>query len=638
MVNGSVLHQFGMNSTNLTSYALLGALVLLLGMIGIWHIAYNWESRLPENMVVETLDADIEIRWNAYNTAEIRAQSLSDGLFGLGYVQGQLNGWTIALWRQAALGKLTDWYGSEMVEADRLVRQLGFSDIAQRSLVELNEDHVALMKAFGQGIEHAWNESDQMHEFFLQDIQPDPWETWHSLAIELLIAWLSSPVNVICDLGHSICSGAHLLQSVLHISGLEHSSAWVMSSTRGPLFYQRHVLGRSVLPAYQEVTLDVANDLHLQGASLLGTPYFISGITNTHGWAILLNSPKSLKASHSDSTTMYRLNFPDREELVTYWRTDSTFSTPESELELYWNGFSTDRDSIAWFSLFHHEPTSFEIWRGDGIFVPKDTSLFSLGAPEFGATPRQIPRLIPQTSWSILGMPEWIHTNSRGGLLVSNDSLAMHAATFLDSIDIDLFDPLVWITNTHSISASMTLPPILDSLEFPEPLSEKVLIALSYLRNWNHRFEEQSIGATIYNEWMNVEETKSVTGLYKAVDDLSVRFGTDVSQWRWERVYADTTYFTYRKPTDSKILAPLISPMIGHESTMIWGGHPAVHSPVTWESWAWIAQDNSFFVRRRDLNLRQPLGRYISDRRGNAVFQLPTSHLKSSSFTPIEDD
>ena len=610
---------------------------MLLGMIGIWHLAYNWQSRLPERLVVETLHSDIEIRWNQYNTAEIQAQSLADGLFGLGYVQGQLHGWTIALWRQAALGELTHWYGPEMTEADRLIRQLGFADIAQQSYDQLNDDHAALMEAFGQGIEHAWNDADQMHEFFLQDIQPDPWEAWHSLAIEHLIAWLSTPVNVICDLGHSVCSGAQLLQSVLHISGLEYSSAWVISSTQGPLLYQRHVLGRSVLPAYQEVTLDIANNLYLQGASLIGTPYFISGITNTHGWAILLNSPKSLKNSHSDSLNMYRLNFPDREEIVTYWRTDSTFSTPESPLALHWNGFSPDRDSIAWFRLFYHQPTLFKLWRGDGLLVPKDRSLLSLGAPEFGATPRQMPRLTPQTSWSVLGTPKWIHINSRGGLLISNDSLAVYSATFLDSIDMDLFDPLIWVTNTHSISASMTLPPILDSLDFPEPPSGIAQIALSYLRNWNHRFEEQSIGATIYNEWMNLDEPNLVTGLYKAIDHLSERFGTDVTQWRWERVYADTSYFTYRKPANSKIIAPLISPMIGHESTMMWGGQRAAESPVTWESWAWLAQDNSFFVRRRDMNLRQPLGRYISDRRGNAVFQIPASHLKSSHFVSNRD-
>jgi len=622
-----------------TSVILLGCVIVLIVLIsGMWHVAYDWKSRLPDQLLLETLDSDVEIRWNNHNTAEITAESLTDALLGLGYVQGQLNGWTIALWRQAALGHLTDWYGAELTNADRLMRQLGFEDISQKIYHQLDPSDASLLDAFGHGVQLAWQDADQMREFFLQKIQPSPWESWHSLTIERLIAWMSSPRGFMCDLGTTVCSAMEQLRSVLLLHDFESSSAWVISTSQGPLFYQRHILGNSISQSFQEVTLRVSDHTELHGASLLGTPFFPAAKTSNQAWSILLNSPKVVRQASTDSIQTVRLNYTHREEMVRYLRTDSTFSTPESDLELYWRGFSADMDSIPWFSMLHDRDPVFTIWRGDGIQVPSDTSLTALGEPEFGAIPRQAPFLIPHSSWVILGSPNYTYPISRGGIVISNDSLAKYTASYLDAADADVSNPLTWITDTYSGFAANTLSKMLDSLRFQEIPSPRVGSAVSYLRNWNHQFDEYSIGATIYDHWVTSKETTLVAGLYDAVETLTQQFGADESEWGWERMYTDTSYFTFRKSLDSRAFAPLVSPIIGHESTMIWGGSRAAVAPVTWESWTWVGSYYSYYLRRRDLNLYQPLARYISGEEGSTVFSLPSSSIKTSRLVSTKDE
>ena len=592
-------------------FALLAVVICVAVVIGIWNIAYDWKSRLPGHLEAETLQSPAEIRWGKFRTAEIHASSLSDALLGLGYVQGQLNGWTVALWRQAALGRLSDWYGNETAEADRLTRQLGLSEIAQASYSGLNPEESDLIEAFGAGIQLAWDEADHMHEFFLQDVIPEPWEPWHALAIERLMAWVSTSPDAACNLGVQICSGTQSLRAALLMHDFKASSAWVVSAPQGDLLYQRHVLGSSISPAFQEVILKISSGPEVHGASLLGTPFFPAGKTMDNAWALLLHSPKTSRpVPDSSQYAAVRLNFPDREEIVHYQRSDSTFRVPESQKELLWRGFGAKTDASSWFALLRNRPARFHLWRGDGILLSSDTS------------------------WSVLGEPEFVFSANDSGIVISNDSLAVHSADYLNSIDLDSGSPVDWITDTYSRQAADILPRRLDSLRIPENAPAPVLSALTYLRNWDYRFESQSIGATIYNQWISYGEAAPEIALYEAVDYLTKQYGADESLWLWERVHTDTSRFTFRGPTDSKIYAPIVSPVFGHESTMIWGGARAVAAPSTWEMWTWMESDSSPFIRRRDVDLRQPLGRYISGKRGSIVFSLPTSYLKTTLLVP----
>ncbi len=587
------------------------AILIFLVVIGsIWRTAYDWEYRLPDEVEVAGLTSPVEIQWGEFNIAEIQGSSLSDALFGLGYVQGKLNGWTIALWRQAALGKLSDWYGPEVVEADQVIRLLGLPENAQRAEEYLSPDELGLITAFGKGIQHAWLDTDQVHEFFFQNITPEPWEPWHTLAIERFIAWMSNVPESVCALGELICTDNAILDSMVYLHGMESSHAWVLPTSEHPLLYQRHILGQAVGPVFQEVILKVDHDFVLQGASLIGTPFFPAGKMGNRVWSILLNSPKTVRPTRYGPIYPLRFRFSDHEEIVYYHRSDSSFSIRGAQEELLWPGLGSQNDVQAWFSLLNNQPAQFNIWRGDGILISTDNS------------------------WTVSGNPEFLFPISPSGFVISNDSSAIHSAFYLSNLKLNESDPSEWVTDTWSPWAASTLPSHLDSLRIPPSAPTQVHSALAYLENWNHTFTGNSIGATIYHEWMISEGEPPEEAFARAVDRLEQKLGVDQNQWLWERVHDDRRHFTLHGYKKSRKYSPTKSPLIGHESTMLWGGTNAAAAPVTWESWTWSDPSSPYFIRKKTLKRYQPFGRYIFEMSEPSIFPLLDSYQNTTVLLP----
>lgn len=598
----------------ITVFATLVLFICLVAGISIWRTAYNWQSSPPKKVTIETLDAPVQILWGEFNSVEIRANSMPDALTGLGYVQGHLNGWTIALWRQAALGKLTDWYTPKGEHADRLVLQLGLAEIAQMAANNLSAGEKDLIAAFGAGIQAAWKDTDHMHEFFLQEITPEPWEPWHTLAIERLLAWVSTSPDSVCSLGLSVCNGDSELRSMLHLQGFEFSSSWVYSTAERSLLYQRHVVGDAVPPVFQEAVLNVQGQSELEGLSLIGTPFFPTGRSRNYAWSILVYSPKTNGPVLDSLDQQMHLTFPLREEIVIHRRTDSTFSTPEAQHELKWSGFNAVSDAKRWLSLPQAPPATFHLWQGAGILMSSDGS------------------------WHVLGNPKFVFPMD-SGLVIGNNPQVRHAALYLDGIDPRRSDVDTWVTDTQSNWVRDTLSTMLASLPIdslrqalpgaPAPVNS----ALTYLINWDYRFNSQSIGATIYHEWTLSTGRDLEESLYHAISRLTQRFGADQTQWLWERVYGSSRVFTVHGRTDSKIFEPLEVPSMGHETTMAWGGAQAAVAPVTWEAWMWNGTGTRYSIRRHHVDIHEPLGRYTTSY-SRFTYSFPTSYSITTSLVP----
>ena len=116
--------------------AVLG-LVLLAGALAL--LAYGPEPQRDGTIELAGLDAEARLSWAPEGGVGIDADSEAALWTGLGYAHAADYGWSVALWRQAALGSLAAWTGTDALEVDRHARQLGFGALAREAYAALPE-------------------------------------------------------------------------------------------------------------------------------------------------------------------------------------------------------------------------------------------------------------------------------------------------------------------------------------------------------------------------------------------------------------------------------------------------------------------------------------------------------------------
>jgi penicillin amidase len=167
---------------------------LLLSVGIIMYLAFSAGPQAPSRLHTDVIDAEATVSWTDEGGVTVQARSLPDALVLLGYGHARSRSWQLALWRQAALGRLSEWFGADALPADRVVRQLGIPDGAQRALIELDTDTKNALLAFSAGLDLAVSAPDLSRgaPFLIMDVEMEPWQPWHSLAIERLFACFRS--------------------------------------------------------------------------------------------------------------------------------------------------------------------------------------------------------------------------------------------------------------------------------------------------------------------------------------------------------------------------------------------------------------------------------------------------------------
>ena len=600
------------------SYALLLValgLVLLIAGSTVWRLAFRWGESLPGDDTIPALSAQAHIAWGESGTIDIEAEDLSDAVRALGYAHAMQHAWTMALWRQAAFGKLSAWFGGGAFAADRIARQLGFAALARVVADSLETADYAFLEAYADGVNAAWPKVHRKHEFLLLDVSTEPWLAWHSLAIERLLAWLSESPSEACPALPSVCESDEILRSLIQVYGLEYSAAWITNVTGLPAMYQRHVVGASALPVLQEASIRISGQQPLFGASILGTPFFPAAKRDTAAWSVLLSSPRTVVRSLPLRPQYERITFRNGEErLIEFARQRGLLTVDTATTALSWSGLQAASDAPAWHALLRGDSASFQLLRGDGLYVHNlDT-------------------------WEVIGAPAVLHTVP-GGVLIGNAPEAGYMADYLMARSDRMRDVEVWQADAYSVWAADTLSQMLASLD-ELPSSQIIRNAFTYLRNWDFAFDGHSIGAAIFSEWIRtgVPVEQSAQGLQSAVEILVRRFGEDLSQWRWERVHPERRHFTvYPWSHEAARFAPLEWPGSGHGTSFMWGGTLLGGSsapPATWEMWTDFRPAGRVHVRKRHIDPHRPLGRYIAEQAHPVVLQLPVSTRSTTTLHP----
>mgnify|MGYP006273024823 CR=1 FL=1 len=623
---------------------------LVLASVLFWHTVYR-SAPLPQADRV-ALDHPATLTWHAGDGVSIQAQTVSDAWTALGYAHGLKRAWPMTLWRTTGTGRLAEWFGPRLLALDRHARRLGFAHHARETYEQLPTRQQALLQAYVRGLNAALQTKHVRTEdpFVLLNRTPPRWEAWHPLVVERLFAWLATdrlslPDSMAAPAVRAFTREDARFRRWLHVHGLSrsvvgsHTTAADSSRTR---LVVQYATGASALPVFQEVQVHVASHPRYTLVTVPGSPVVLAGTGDGHAWAWLPRSTTRLAQRPDTTWTRWyeRLEtHKGQETLVTLHRHDGWLPlTPNADTTwaLHWPGLRPATDLAAWQPMAPPgDTTRLRLFTGEGLSIAPNGTRRVHGSPPFQLRLPNAGRLLGGSAWA---------TDQANAL--RHDSLSLRAS------------PAAWMQRDSSTWAAQQMKiwgPALAPLAHPDT-DPAVRDAYTYLQNWNHRFNASSIGASLFERWMqaihrragpqplnprhtDTRTADSVRGrpqptsrvaraaFVDAVRHLRRTYGADLRQWRWERVLPGDCMFPVWS-ADSLVVqdvsgmatthfAPVPCRRNGHPSTPT-GGPSLVSpawptaSPLRWRGWT--------NPQRRDMSFRRMRfapGRFLARARSN---------------------
>ncbi|HOT96388.1 MAG TPA: penicillin acylase family protein [bacterium] len=139
------------------------------------------------------LQRPVEIGRDEWGVPHVLAEDEAGLYFAAGFSCAQDRLWEMDLLRRAALGRLAEIFGPELVPVDQLARTIGFGRLGTHLWPTLPEKTAANLGAYTAGVNAYIAGTKQLPlEFGVLRYQPAPWRAEESLAIMRLIGWLLS--------------------------------------------------------------------------------------------------------------------------------------------------------------------------------------------------------------------------------------------------------------------------------------------------------------------------------------------------------------------------------------------------------------------------------------------------------------
>jgi len=170
----------------------LYSLAAVAAAAAVWAGYLIWRTFPRQSGAVKVAgpSAPIRIESDAHGVPTIRAGSIPDALFGLGYVHARDRLWQMEFQRRVGAGRLAEVLGEGLVPADRFLRTVGFHRAAESAWKGLSESERQLFRAYAAGV-NAFVQSSPARpiEFRILRASPEPWDSVDSLAWAKMMAW-----------------------------------------------------------------------------------------------------------------------------------------------------------------------------------------------------------------------------------------------------------------------------------------------------------------------------------------------------------------------------------------------------------------------------------------------------------------
>jgi penicillin G amidase len=124
------------------------------------------------------LRATTTIRQDAHGITYVDATNDDDAFFAMGFCQARDRGFQMELYLRVARGTLAAALGEDMLPVDRLMRRIGFQQIARRQLALLAPRERAQLESFARGVNAGLERGvkEKPHELTLLGIEASPFE------------------------------------------------------------------------------------------------------------------------------------------------------------------------------------------------------------------------------------------------------------------------------------------------------------------------------------------------------------------------------------------------------------------------------------------------------------------------------
>ncbi len=176
--------------------AVLVGLVLVLGLF----LGYSARRSFPTTegtLNFSGLDGPVDIYRDEFGIPQIYATTQHDLFFAQGFVHAQERFWQMDFWRHQGAGRLSELLGDATLETDIFLRTLGWERIAQQELELLDDEYLAVLGAYTEGVNAYLAENTgtalSLEYLFLKivnaDYQPQPWTTLNSITWAKAMAW-----------------------------------------------------------------------------------------------------------------------------------------------------------------------------------------------------------------------------------------------------------------------------------------------------------------------------------------------------------------------------------------------------------------------------------------------------------------
>ena len=153
---------------------ILLALAALFAGISITTLSPSYEGQ----MLLPKLTGETQVYYDTYGIPHIYSDNEVDAFRTLGYVHAQDRLWQMELLRRIATGRLSEVFGSKMLDTDKFFLSLGIDEATKKTVANLNENSemVLLSQAYLDGVNEFVAAGPTPIEFYLTGLEKAPFD------------------------------------------------------------------------------------------------------------------------------------------------------------------------------------------------------------------------------------------------------------------------------------------------------------------------------------------------------------------------------------------------------------------------------------------------------------------------------